>query len=641
MKAMSVSTVAPQAAEPKAKPMHEKPIQELETVVVRFCGDSGDGMQLAGEKFTTVSAILGNDVSTLPDFPAEIRAPQGTLAGVSGFQVCFSSKDIMTPGDEVDTLVAMNPAALKTNLKDLKRGGYLIVDEDYFDKEGLQLAGYQSNPLDDGSLNGYRLVRVPITKRNREAVGDDLRKEDGKALSPKDIDRSRNVWALGLVFWMYQRPLDPTIRGIREKFAKKPAVVEQNVRTLKAGYNFGETTEAIAVHYRVPKATVYKTGRYRQIMGNEATAFGLITAAKLAGKSLVYATYPITPASDILHELAKHKQFGVLTIQAEDEIAAIGAAIGASFGGAIGVTGTSGPGVALKSEAIGLAVMTELPVVIIDVQRGGPSTGLPTKTEQADLLQAMFGRNSESPVAIVAPATPADCFAMIQEAVRIAVRFMTPVMFLSDGYVANGAEPWMIPDPKSFARIEISHPAVSNNDGKGFLPYKRDERLVRPWALPGTPGLEHRIGGIEKQDVTGNVSYDPANHQHMINTRAAKIAGIANDIPLQTVHGDEQGDLLVVGWGGTFGHITSAVDAARRKGQKVSSIHLRYLNPVPRNVGDILKRFKRVLVPELNLGQLRMLLRNCFMIDAEGLNKVAGYPFREREITAKIDEMLK
>ncbi len=638
---MSVSTVAPQAAEPKAKPMHEKPIQELETVVVRFCGDSGDGMQLAGEKFTTVSAILGNDVSTLPDFPAEIRAPQGTLAGVSGFQVCFSSKDIMTPGDEVDTLVAMNPAALKTNLKDLKRGGYLIVDEDYFDKEGLQLAGYQSNPLDDGSLNGYRLVRVPITKRNREAVGDDLRKEDGKALSPKDIDRSRNVWALGLVFWMYQRPLDPTIRGIREKFAKKPAVVEQNVRTLKAGYNFGETTEAIAVHYRVPKATVYKTGRYRQIMGNEATAFGLITAAKLAGKSLVYATYPITPASDILHELAKHKQFGVLTIQAEDEIAAIGAAIGASFGGAIGVTGTSGPGVALKSEAIGLAVMTELPVVIIDVQRGGPSTGLPTKTEQADLLQAMFGRNSESPVAIVAPATPADCFAMIQEAVRIAVRFMTPVMFLSDGYVANGAEPWMIPDPKSFARIEISHPAVSNNDGKGFLPYKRDERLVRPWALPGTPGLEHRIGGIEKQDVTGNVSYDPANHQHMINTRAAKIAGIANDIPLQTVHGDEQGDLLVVGWGGTFGHITSAVDAARRKGQKVSSIHLRYLNPVPRNVGDILKRFKRVLVPELNLGQLRMLLRNCFMIDAEGLNKVAGYPFREREITAKIDEMLK
>jgi 2-oxoglutarate ferredoxin oxidoreductase subunit alpha len=621
----------PNVTEPTKK---QKPIEELETVVVRFCGDSGDGMQTAGDKFTTVSAIVGNDVSTLPDYPAEIRAPQGTLAGVSGFQVCFSSKDIMTPGDEVDTLVAMNPAALKTNLKDLKRGGYLIVDEDYFDKEGLQMAGYQANPLDDGSLSSYRVVRIPITTYNRRAV-------DGLGLSQKEMDRSRNVWALGLVYWLYERPLDPTIRGLREKFAKKPAVVEQNVRTLNAGHSFGETTELIAVHFRVPKATVYKPGRYRQIMGNEATAFGLITAAKLAGKKLVYATYPITPASNILHELARHKNFGVLTVQAEDEIAAIGAAIGASFGGALGVTGTSGPGVALKSEAIGLAVMTELPLVIIDVQRGGPSTGLPTKTEQADLLQAMFGRNSESPVAIVAPATPADCFTMVQEAVRLAVRFMTPVMFLSDGFVANGAEPWMIPDPKSFAKIEIRHPTVSNNDGKGFLPYKRDERLVRPWALPGTPGLEHRIGGIEKQDVTGNVSYDPANHQHMINTRAAKIAGIANDIPLQMVHGDEQGDLLVVGWGGTFGHITSAVDAARKKGQRVSSIHLRYLNPLPRNIADILPRFKRVLVPELNLGQLRMVLRSRFMVDAIGLNKVAGYPFHEREISAKIDELLK
>jgi 2-oxoglutarate ferredoxin oxidoreductase subunit alpha len=395
------------------------------------------------------------------------------------------------------------------------------------------------------------------------------------------------------------------------------------------------------VHYRVPKATIYKPGRYRQITGNEATAYGLITAAVLASKKLVYATYPITPASNILHELAHHKNFGVLTVQAEDEIAAIGAAIGASFGGALGVTGTSGPGVALKSEAIGLAVMTELPVVIIDVQRGGPSTGLPTKTEQADLFQAMFGRNSESPVAIVAPATPADCFTMIQEAVRIAVRFMTPVMFLSDGYVANGAEPWMIPDVQSFKKIEITHPTESNNNGSGFLPYKRDERLVRPWAVPGTPGLEHRIGGIEKQDVTGNVSYDPANHQHMINTRAAKIAGIANEIPVQTVHGDEQGDLVVVGWGGTHGHITSAVNAARNKGQRVSSIHLRYLNPMPRNIGEILTRFKKVLVPELNLGQLRMLLRARFLVDAEGLNKVAGQPFRERDISAKIDEMLK
>ncbi len=624
--------------EPAVQP---KPVQELDTVVIRFCGDSGDGMQQVGGQFTTVSAIVGNDVSTLPDFPAEIRAPQGTLAGVSGFQVCFSSKDILTPGDDVDTLVAMNPAALKTNLKDLKRGGFLIVDEDYFDKDGLDMAGYQSNPLEDGTLAAYQLLRLPITTYNRRAVRDDLRNEKGNALSPKDLDRTRNTWALGLVYWLYQRPLEPTIRAIKEKFAKRPWVVEQNVRTLSAGFNFGETTDLIAVHYRVPKATVYKPGRYRQIMGNEATAFGLITAAKMAGKQLVYATYPITPASEILHELSKHKNFGVLTIQAEDEIAAIGAAIGASFGGALGVTGTSGPGVALKSEAIGLAVMTELPVVIIDVQRGGPSTGLPTKTEQADLLQAMFGRNSESPVPIVAPATPADCFTMIQEAVRIAVRYMTPVMFLSDGFVANGAEPWLIPDPTTFAKIEITHPTASNNDGKGFLPYKRDERLVRPWALPGTPGLEHRIGGIEKQDVTGNVNYDPANHQHMINTRAAKIAGIANDIPLQTVHGDESGDLLVVGWGGTFGHITSAVDTVRKKGGRVSSIQLRYLNPLPRNFGEILTRFKRVLVPELNLGQLRMLLRSRFLIDAEGLNKVAGQPFHERDIVAKIEETLK
>jgi 2-oxoglutarate ferredoxin oxidoreductase subunit alpha len=590
-------------------------------------------MQTAGGQFTTVSAIMGNDVSTLPDFPAEIRAPAGTLAGVSGFQVCFSSRDILTPGDEVDTLIVMNPAALKTNVKDLKRGGYLIVDEDYFDKDGLEKAGYQSNPLDDGSLSAYRLIRIPITTYNRRAA-------EGLGLSQRDVDRTRNVWALGLVYWMYQRPLEPTVRGIQEKFAKKPPVVEANIRTLKAGYNYGETTDAIAVHYRVPKATIYQPGRYRQIKGNEATAYGLITAAKLAGKRLVYASYPITPASDILHELAKHKHFGVLTVQAEDEIAAIGAAIGASFGGAIGVTGTSGPGVALKSEAIGLAVMTELPLLVIDVQRGGPSTGLPTKTEQADLLQALFGRNSESPVAVVAPATPGDCFTMIQEAMRIAIRFMTPVLFLSDGYVANGAEPWLIPDPKSIPKIEISHPTNSNNDRKGFLPYQRDERFVRPWALPGTPGLEHRIGGLEKQDVTGNVSYDPVNHQNMVHTRAAKIAGIAQELPLQTVHGDESGDLLVVGWGGTYGHITSAVDAARKKGRRVASMHIRYLNPFPRNIGDILKRFKKVLVPELNLGQLRMLLRSQFLVDAVGLNKVAGQPFREREIAAKIEELI-
>jgi 2-oxoglutarate ferredoxin oxidoreductase subunit alpha len=617
--------------EPKPKATHE-----LDTVVVRFCGDSGDGMQTAGDKFTTVSAIVGNDVSTLPDYPAEIRAPQGTLAGVSGFQVCFSSRDILTPGDEVDTLVAMNPAALKTNLKDLKRGGYLIVDEDYFDKEGLDKAGYKANPLEDGSLSSYHLVRIPITTLNREAIG----KIEGMSL--KDVDRCRNSFALGLVYWMYQRPMDPTIRGFQEKFGRKnPSIVEANVRSLKHGYYFGETTDAIAVHYRVPKATVYKAGRYRQITGNEATALGLITAARRAKKNLVYASYPITPASNVLHELSKHKNFGVLTVQAEDEIAAIGMAIGAAFGGALAVTGTSGPGVALKSEAIGLAVMTELPVVIVDVQRGGPSTGLPTKTEQADLFQAMFGRNSESPIAVVAAATPADCFAMVQEAVRIAVQFMTPVMFLSDGFIANGAEPWRIPDPKTFEPIEITHPTVSNNDGKAFLPYQRDERLVRPWALPGTAGLEHRIGGIEKQDGTGNVSYDPANHNHMVKIRAEKIARIAEHVPPQAVHGDDQGDLLVVGWGGTYGHITSAVDAVRKKGLRVSSVHLRYLNPLPRNLGDMLKKFQRILVPELNLGQLRMLLRARFLLDAEGLNKVAGQPFQEREIVAKIEEILK
>jgi 2-oxoglutarate ferredoxin oxidoreductase subunit alpha len=626
----------PKPKEPQvASGAKQKPVQDLDTVVVRFCGDSGDGMQTAGGQFTTVSAIVGNDVSTLPDYPAEIRAPQGTLAGVSGFQVCFSSRDILTPGDEVDTLIAMNPAALKTNIKDLKRGGYLIVDEDSFKDADLAKAGYKSNPLEDGSLANYKLVKVPITTLNRNAV-------DGLGLSLKDVDRSRNIFALGLVYWMYQRPMEPTLRGIREKFGKKnPVLVESNTRTLNAGWNFGETTEAIAIHYRVPKATVHQPGRYRQIEGAQAVAYGMITAAKLAGKKLVYATYPITPASSMLHELAKHKNFDVLTLQMEDEIAAVGAAIGASFGGAFGVTGTSGPGIALKSEAIGLAVITELPLVVVDVQRGGPSTGLPTKTEQADLLQVMFGRNGECPVAVIAPATPADCFPMIQEAFRIAVQYMTPVLFMSDGYIANGAEPWQIPDPNTLPRISVQHPTASNGNGAGFLPYKRDERKVRPWALPGTPGLEHRIGGIEKQDVTGNVSYDPANHQHMVLTRAAKIAGIANDIPLQEVHGDPEGDLLVVGWGGTYGAIHTAVDEARAKGQKVSSIHIRYLNPFPRNLGDILKKFRKVMAAELNMGQLKMLLRDRFLVDVVGLNKVAGQPFMVREITAKIDELLR
>jgi 2-oxoglutarate/2-oxoacid ferredoxin oxidoreductase subunit alpha len=611
-----------------------KPTEERETVVVRFCGDSGDGMQTAGGYFTTVSAIVGNDVSTLPDFPAEIRAPTGTLAGVSGFQVCFSSGEIMTPGDDVDTLIAMNPAALRTNLKDLKRGGILILDEDYFDKQELEKAGYKTNPLEDGSLVAYHVVKVPLTTLNRNAL-------EGMEMSQKDVDRCRNSFALGLVYWLYQRPLEPTIRGFQEKFGKKnPKIVDANVKSINTGYFYGETTEAFAVNYRVPKAHPGLPGRYRQITGNEATAFGMVTAAKLSGKRLVYASYPITPASNVLHELAKHKEFDVVTLQMEDEIAAVGAAVGASFGGALGSTGTSGPGALLKAEGIALAVMTELPLVIIDVQRGGPSTGLPTKTEQADLLQAMFGRNSECPLAIVAPSTPSDCFTMIQEAYRLAVRYMTPVIFLSDGYIANGAEPWLIPDPAKLPRFDVNYLSESNNDDGGFLPYKRDSRLVRPWVKPGTPGLEHRIGGLEKQDVTGNISYDAHNHQHMVNTRAAKIAGIADDIPLQDVYGDEEGDLLVVGWGGTFGHLRMAVDDARRRGKKVSHMHLRYLNPMPKNIGDILKRFKKVVACELNLGQLRMLLRSMFLVDVQGLTKVAGQPFLVREVIHKIDELV-
>ena len=612
-----------------------KPTEERETVVVRFCGDSGDGMQTAGGYFTTVSAIVGNDVSTLPDFPAEIRAPTGTLAGVSGFQVCFSSGEIMTPGDDVDTLVAMNPAALKTNLKDLKRGGILILDEDYFDKQELDKAGYKSNPLEDGSLVAYHVVKVALTTLNRNAL-------EGMEMSQKDVDRCRNSFALGLVYWLYQRPLEPTIRGFQEKFGKKnPKIVEANVKSINTGYFYGETTEAFAVNYRVPKAHPAASGRYRQITGNEATAFGMVTAAKLSGKRLVYASYPITPASNVLHELAKHKEFDVVTMQMEDEIAAVGAAVGASFSGALGSTGTSGPGALLKAEGIALAVMTELPLVVIDVQRGGPSTGLPTKTEQADLLQAMFGRNSECPLAIVAPSTPGDCFVMIQEAFRIAVRYMTPVIYLSDGYIANGAEPWRIPDPNALPRFDVNYLTTSNSDAGGFLPYKRDARLVRPWVKPGTPGLEHRIGGLEKQDVTGNISYDAHNHQHMVNTRQAKIAGIADDIPLQDVYGDEAGgDLLVVGWGGTYGHLRMAVDDARRRGKKVSHMHLRYLNPMPKNIGEILKRYKKVLCCELNLGQLRMLLRSMFLVDVQGLTKVAGQPFLVREVIHKIDEMV-
>jgi 2-oxoglutarate ferredoxin oxidoreductase subunit alpha len=616
---------------------HPVPVEEVTEATIRLAGDSGDGMQLAGTQFTHTSAMLGNDISTLPDFPAEIRAPAGTLAGVSGFQIHFSSTDIHTPGDQLNTLVAMNPAALKTNLKDLESGGILIVNKDAFQTGDLHKAGYASNPLDDGSLKGYRLFAAPITTLNREAVAD-------LKLSTREADRCKNFFALGLVYWLYERSLEPTLRWIQSKFSKNPSVLEANSRALKAGYNYGETTEAMPVHYRVSRAKI-PPGRYRKITGNEALAIGLVAASKQSGIPLVYATYPITPASDILHQLAELKRYGVRTLQAEDEIAAIAAAIGASFGGALGVTGTSGPGVCLKSEAIGLAVMTELPVVIIDVQRGGPSTGLPTKTEQADLLQAMFGRNGECPAAIVAPCSPTDCFQMAFEAVRLAVGYMTPVFVLSDGYLANGAEPWLIPNPAQLPKVPVrfAQPhAEGNGNGNGaFHPYERDERLVRPWAVPGTPGLEHRIGGLEKEDVTGNVSYDPANHQHMVRTRAQKIANIAKDIPELSVMGPAEGDVLVLGWGGTYGSIVTACQRAQRKGLKVAQAHLRYLNPMPRNTGDVLKRYRKVLIPELNGGQLRMLIRATYLVDAVGLNKVQGKPFLVSEIEAKIEELLR
>lgn len=616
--------------------------EERESVIVRFAGDSGDGMQLVGGQFTNTSAVFGNDVSTFPDFPAEIRAPAGTLAGVSGFQIHFSSQDIRTPGDDLDALIAMNPAALKTNLSSLRKGGILIVNADSFAANDLKKAGYDENPLDNESLTNYVLLKVPMTRLNREAIGQ-------TSLSTRAVDRSKNFFALGLLYWLYDRPLDTTQSWINEKFAKVPDVREANLATLKAGYYYGETIEAVAHRYRVKKATTISPGKYRQIMGNQALAYGMITAARLAGKELFYASYPITPASDILHELSRLKNFHVQTFQAEDEIAAMGAAIGAAYGGAFAATGTSGPGLALKSEAIGLAVMTELPVVIVDVQRGGPSTGLPTKTEQADLLQAMFGRNGECPVPIVAAAHPADCFAIAQEAFRIAVEFMTPVILLSDGYIANGAEPWRIPKMDELHRIKAQHPtaaalhgegngkegaAASNgsSNGHAFMPYARDDHLARPWAIPGTPGLEHRIGGLEKEHLTGNVSYDPANHQHMINLRQAKVDGIADSLPPQKVSGPDSGRLLVVSWGGTYGAVSTAVAEAQARGRSVAHVHLRYLNPLPKNLGEILRRFERVLVPELNLGQLRLLLRAKYLVDVQGYNKVKGQPFLVTEL---------
>ncbi len=589
-------------------------------------------MQLAGTQLTNTSALAGNDIATFPDFPAEIRAPRGTKAGVSGFQIRFANTEIFTPGDSVDALVAMNPAALTTNLVDLVTGGILIVNKDAFDEKGMAQAGYHANPLEDGSLDGYQLFPVEMTRLTRLAV-------EGLGLSQKESDRCRNFYAMGLTFWLYDRSLEPTLRYIDEKFGKMPAVAEANRRALKAGYNYGETTDAMASQYTVHKADL-APGLYRNITGNQALAWGLVAASQRSGCELFYGSYPITPASDILHELVRHKNFGVRCFQAEDEIAAVTSAIGAAFGGAMAVTASSGPGIALKSEAIGLAVMTELPLVIVNVQRGGPSTGLPTKTEQADLLQAMYGRNGECPVPIVAARSPADCFYAAFDAWRIATRYMTPVFLLTDGYIANGAEPWRVPDVESLPQITVKHPSAADN-GDVFHPYERDERLSRPWALPGTAGLMHRIGGLEKQDITGNVNYEPANHEHMVNLRAQKVANVAKDIPLQEVDGPSGGKLLVISWGGTYGACATAVQAVRARGGSVAHAHLRFLNPLPANLGEIIGRFEKVLVPELNRGQLRQILRAEFLVDAIGLNKIQGKPFAIREVVEKIDSLLK
>ena len=588
-------------------------------------------MQLAGTQLTNTSALAGNDVATFPDFPAEIRAPRGTKAGVSGFQIHFASKEIYTPGDQVDALVAMNPAALITNLSDLVPSGILVINKDAFDEKSLKQAGYTTSPLEDGSLAGYQVFEIEMTRLTRLAVQE-------LNLGVKESDRCRNFYAMGLVFWLYDRSLDPTLRYIQAKFSTRPEIAEANRRALTAGYNYGDTTEAFASQFRVSPASLTK-GTYRNIMGNEATAWGLITAAQRSSCDLFLASYPITPASDILHELSRHKNFGVRTFQAEDEIAAATAAIGAAFGGAMAVTTSSGPGIALKQEAIGLAVMTELPMLVINVQRGGPSTGLPTKTEQSDLLQAVYGRNGECPLPVVAARSPADCFEVAQEAWRIATRYMTPVMMLSDGYIANGSEPWQIPNARALPPIEITHPAPLA-EGQIFQPYLRNERLARPWAVPGTPGLMHRIGGLEKADVTGNVNYEPENHQHMVDLRARKIANIANDIPHQTVLGPGEGRLLVLSWGGTYGACVTAVTEAQDRGASVAHAHLRYLNPLPANLGDLLARYERVLIPELNSGQLRMIIRSRFLVDAVGLNKVKGKPFAVNEVKRKIDELL-
>ena len=609
-----------------------KSVQDLDQVVIRFAGDSGDGMQLTGDQFTRTTALMGNDIATFPDFPAEIRAPAGTLPGVSAFQLRFSSFDIHTPGDAPDVLVAMNPAALKVHIKELKKDGILILNTASFSALDLKKAKYEVYPRTDGSLSGCRVIEVDLEARTREALAE-------TALDARSKDRCKNMYALGILYWMFHREMAPTERAIEEKFKKKPDVVAANLMAMKAGYDYAETTEVFQTAYRVPPAHLPK-GTYRNIMGNQALTLGLVAGAQKAGLELFLGSYPITPASDILHQLSSYKHLGVVTFQAEDEIAAVGAAIGASYAGSLGVTSTSGPGLALKSEAIGLAVMAELPLVIIDVQRAGPSTGMPTKTQQADLLQAMYGRNGESPVAVLAASTPADAFMVGYEAVRIALQFMTPVIVLSDGYIANGSEPWLLPEVDKLPKIDVTF-AAPQEPGTKFEPYKRNPKtLARQWAKPGTKGLTHRIGGLEKQDVTGNISYDSANHQHMVDTRAQKVANIADVVEPAVTLGADSGDILVLGWGSTRGAITSAVLQLQKQGHSVSACFLRWLNPLPKNLGDLMKRFKKVILPELNKGQLCMMLRSKYLVDVESYSKVDGQPFKSHEITARLTDRL-
>ena len=601
----------------------------LDTAVIRFCGDSGDGMQITGSQFTNTVALYGNDLATLPDFPAEIRAPAGTLPGVSGFQVHFSSQDVFTPGDTVDALIAMNPAALKMNIADLKPNGILIVNLNDFGDLDLRKAQMTSNPLEDHSLDGYRLFSVELTKLTRAALKD-------LGLDNKSVDRCKNFFALGMCYWLYNRSMENTFRWIDAKFSKKPQLVQANRMAMQAGYSYCEATEAFQISYEIPPAKL-SPGLYRNISGNTALAMGFVAASQKAGLPLFLGSYPITPASDILHELSAYKDFGVITFQAEDEIAAVTSAIGAAYGGAIGLTTTSGPGMALKTEAMGLAVAVELPLVICDIQRGGPSTGLPTKTEQADLLQALYGRNSEAPIPVLAPSTPGDCFWIAMEATRIAIKYMVPVIILSDGYLANGAEPWKIPDVSQLPDI----PVKFETNPVDFKPYRRDpQTLARPWAVPGTAGLEHRIGGLEKQDVTGNVNYEPLNHERMVRLRAQKVEAIAQDVPDAVPVGADSGDLLIVSWGSTSGPITAALRSEKFKDHRIGHLHLRYLNPLPKNLGDVLMRYDKVLVPEMNMGQLVMVLRAKYLVDAQGYNKIQGKPFKTSELERKIEQVL-